>query len=1278
MGDDADRATRRAQEGTVVSSGDSSVAVPKPALDSDAMTSLGVPVPPDVTLAEPASPSPAKPVSSPPAKRHSSNDATMVPTSKVRDASSATPTKRDSSNDATIVPTEKKRDASSGTPSPIYAAIGATILEIGTVLGGRYEIQKLLGMGGMGAVYKAHDLEVDRTLGLKVIRPDLSGNPAILARFKQELVLARQVTHRNIIRIYDLNEADGVKFITMEYIEGEDLRTILTREGKLAPKEAVNIMRQSCSGLLAAHQEGVIHRDLKPSNIMRDGSGRVVIMDFGLAKTVQSDGMTQTGMMIGTMEYMSPEQAMGSELDARSDLFTMGLIFYELLTGNIPFRAESAIASLVKRTQERAVPLSDVDPTIPPTLSLIAAKCLERDPKARYNSVSELLDDLDIFEGKRSRSSSTGRAALGASVYDAGALGAGSAVTPVLGAGDGKRFPMKWVAIGVAGVVLAAGVGIAVKSKIGGAGGGTQVSQAAALSLAIVPFYNASSDPSLNWLASSLSETLSTDIGQSQRVRLVSPSRLQQGLRDLHISPQSQLDLSTLKRIAEFTNADTIVYGQYQKFGDQIRINATVYDLKHDRNFELKTDVPSEKDLLGGLDNLAGQVRANLSSDPDVQKDLKGHAQYVLTKSVPALRDYDEGLQLSRSGKAQDAAKQFEAAIGEDPNFAMAYSRLAQSYHSLGFDDKAEQASRRAVTLSDNLPAQQKYLVAANHAVIMNDTTKAISAYESLTKVNPDDNDAQLALAGLYQQASNYDEARKRLARVRASDSKNLDAMLASGRVEIEAGNSQAGLEFLNSAYSLATQFGNEEAKASIEQQIGAAYLGLNKLDEALKNFTSALEIRKKLGLEKGVASSLNMIATVQNKLGNSSEALANYKQSLAAYQHIGDKHGTALLLMNLGSYYADHAKYDDALKSTTDALTIFRDLGDDASQALCLNNLGSIRSYMGNFQDALTFYQQAYQIREKLKLTDDMAESLHNLAETNVDLGKYDTAVDQYLKALEIRRNGGDQNGVAINSSSLGALFTEQGKYASALSALQESLKDFQQTNDQTWLMVEATGRYGNALSEVGRWDEGQKNLEAAVKLATEVKNDTVLAQALNYLGDSYFYRGDYGAARQQYEKALQVATKSKSRELLAVSHFNLAKLEVVQGRAAAAIPGLKKLQEDSESLGLQALSVQSSVYLAQALLAIKKPADAQQELDRAMNRAEKLGLLVEQARAHFLMGEVLSVGGRTKEYAPQYQEAVRILESISKESGAGRILDRSDLKDVYHDAVKSYQGTA
>src|SRR6516165_3378418 len=371
MGSDADRASRRGVEGTAVSSGESSAANPRPALGSDGMT-------------------PAE---------GSDTDFTQVGTQRLPVSPSPVP-KRDSSDDATISEGRWRRDPSSGVPNQVFAAIGATLLEVGTVLGGRYQIQQLLGMGGMGAVYKAHDLEVDRTVGLKVIRPDLAGNPAILARFKQELVLARQVTHRNIIRIYDLNEADGVKFITMEFIEGEDLRSILTRQKRLPPVEAVGIMLQTCAGLQAMHVEGIVHRDMKPSNIMRDGSGRVVIMDFGLAKTVEGDGLTQTGMMIGTMEYMSPEQAMGSDLDARSDIFAVGLIFYELLAGYVPFRAESAIASLVKRTQERAVPLVDVDSSIPPTLSEIVSKCLERNPKDRFSSAQALIEELDVWQGK--------------------------------------------------------------------------------------------------------------------------------------------------------------------------------------------------------------------------------------------------------------------------------------------------------------------------------------------------------------------------------------------------------------------------------------------------------------------------------------------------------------------------------------------------------------------------------------------------------------------------------------------------------------------------------------------------------------------------------------------------------------------------------------------------------------------------------------------------------------------------------------------------------------
>ena len=233
-------------------------------------------------------------------------------------------------------------------PAQDSVAAGAA-LAAGDVLGDRYEILKQLGQGGMGTVYKARDRELDRLVALKVIRAELSGHPEILQRFKQELILSRQVTHRNVIRIYDLGVAEDRKFITMEFVEGQDLKSLMVERGTLAAGEASDIVRQICFGLEAAHNAGVVHRDLKPQNIMLDAAGRVYLMDFGLARSMELVGMTRTGALMGTPAYMSPEQAKGEKADARTDLFALGVIFYELLTGKLPYQADTMMATLIWR-----------------------------------------------------------------------------------------------------------------------------------------------------------------------------------------------------------------------------------------------------------------------------------------------------------------------------------------------------------------------------------------------------------------------------------------------------------------------------------------------------------------------------------------------------------------------------------------------------------------------------------------------------------------------------------------------------------------------------------------------------------------------------------------------------------------------------------------------------------------------------------------------------------------------------------------------------------------
>lgn len=286
-------------------------------------------------------------------------------------------------------------------------------LQEGSILAERYEILKLLGEGGMGAVYKAQDRELDRLVALKVIRPELAGHASILQRFKQELILARKITHRNIIRIFDLGVADGIRFITMEFVEGQDLASLIDEREKYSPEETVKILRQVCAALEAAHAEGVVHRDLKPQNIMLEASGRVCVMDFGLARSMETTGMTQAGTVMGTPAYMSPEQAKGMPADERSDLYSLGIIAYQMLTGKVPFKADSALASMLLRTQGPPTPAIQIDPTIPQPLSDLIQKSLAVDPQDRYQSAALMGQDLlDWQEGTLAKAIVTPRVAM--------------------------------------------------------------------------------------------------------------------------------------------------------------------------------------------------------------------------------------------------------------------------------------------------------------------------------------------------------------------------------------------------------------------------------------------------------------------------------------------------------------------------------------------------------------------------------------------------------------------------------------------------------------------------------------------------------------------------------------------------------------------------------------------------------------------------------------------------------------------------------------------------
>ncbi len=1173
-------------------------------------------------------------------------DATMVdfsPESSARGSGSIDP---DATQfDISPPPGMPKSPRPSGkTPSRSHVA-SAAILETGEVLGGRYEILQLLGEGGMGAVYKAMDRELDRPVALKLIRPELASNASILARFKQELLLAHQVTHKNVIRIYDLGDADGVKFITMEFVEGRDLRALILEHKKFSPMEAVEIMQQVCRALEAAHGVGVIHRDLKPQNIMRDQSGRILVMDFGLARTMEGDGMTQTGALVGTMEYMSPEQALAKNLDQRSDLFSAGLILYELLTGVTPFRAESAVASLIKRNQERAIPVSDHDGTIPRALSNIVSKCLERDPNLRYQSATEILRDLELWQGQSAAANLTFQPAV-----------------------EPWGRTVHWPLIAGAAVLLMVCVlgyffrGTLFSPRKGAAGAST--------ALAILPFRNASGDPSLDWLGSSLEELLSTDVGQSQQLRTISPERLHQVLSDLRIAPATAIDPGMVARIADFSSADILVYGQYVKSGDHIDIGATLQDLKHNRQVPIKIEAASEKEIPGAVDHLAELIRQNLSVSSDVLKELKASSFQPSSSSPDALRDFSQGVQMVHEGRNLDAVKLLQSATQADPMFALAYSRLAEADSDLGYDSEAEQNSRKAVQLSQSLPLAEKYLIEANQAHIAKDNKKAIESYENLAKTFPDNLDIEYGLGSVYADNGDFDKARAQFESILKADPKNIRALWQLGSVEFQQGNPQASLEPLSKGLTLAVQTDNPEQKALILQALGITYRWMNKPDESVRNIQDSMAITRQLGMKRLLANSLSELAQDQITLAKPDAATESYNQALAILQDIGAKKDYGDILINRGVLYQTRGDYDKALQDYKDALQIQRDAGDVNYQALCLSNIGD--AYLAKFDtdNALTYYQQSLQLRQKLNEPVYLAETLSALGEVYAALGDYDQALSNMMQSLDVARKADDARDAAGVSGLIGKVLLYQGRLGSAESAMQDSVNGYRSIKNQSVELADALNNLAEALALVGRGSEAGKPLDEASNLAESLKNESIHSQILRTRGDAAFYTGDLKAARADYEQASVAAGKSKDRENILLAKMDLGRVAVAEGRAAAAIPELRAAMQQAEALHLKYYWLRTRVDLAEALIKTKDYAHARQELDGALTVSEKLALRVETARIHCLLGDDLRLTGKPGEAESEYKLAQNLLDDLKKDAGAQNVLQRSDLRTMYAQA--------
>ena len=1155
-----------------------------------------------------------------------------------------------------VTPPPPTATAMQAMPSAIHQSLGVTV---GHNFGSRYHIIRVLGIGGMGAVYQAWDQTLEVAVALKVIRPesapDAQTAEALQRRFKHELLLARQVTHKNVVRIHDLGEIDGITYITMPYVHGSDLATVVAREGRLPVERAVAIAKELASGLVAAHAAGVVHRDLKPANIMIDGEGGVLIMDFGIARSTSGAtafGMTASGVIVGTVEYMAPEQAKGERVDGRADIYSFGLILNDILLGRRQ-STNSGVAELMARMQAPLASLRSIDATIPEWLDAVVNKCIQPDPANRYQSMSEVLADLEAKSGRpvtvRARTASRS---------------------------PGSRTQSMWLTVAAAALLVTViTAGWISRGRLFAPRAPQQQATATvpAISLAVLPFRNASGDVTLDSLGSSLSEVLRTELGQSSRVRTVASDRLNQVLHDLRIAPNATLAPAELVRVADLSSAKRVVWGQITRFGTQIRIDATLQDLEHQQTVPLNALAPNEGALLTAISQLAEGVRQSLArGSTDVLKELTSSAWKPSTSSFDALRLYNEGVGLTQQGKPQAALKSFEAATKADGNFALAYSGMGQSYATLGYDTEAGQSSRRAMSLSESLPPQEKYRIAANHYRILNNTPKAIESYESLAKSAPGDAMIQFDLGTLYEQTGALDQATKSFEKVVQLDAKFVEGLLALGRVQIKNGQPQPSLEHLDKALSLAIQFDNDESRANILQAIGIAYMRLNRPTEALKRYEESLEIKQRLGNKRGMAASYVQMAEVQKTLGNPREAERSYQQALKLRREIGDKSGLSLTLIDLAALYSDtFGRPSDALRLLQEALTILRDTGNQNLEARAVNNIGSVYMSRGEYSEAQTYFERALELREKAKSPQETADVLHNLGETLTKMGRYEQALPRYLRALELRRTAGDKRTAAIESYGIGMIFDYQGRYGAAVKSKEEALKTFRDLKQHDVWLGEILGGYGSSLSLAGRTTDAEASLDEALKLANELKNPNLIAQTMRFQAGRLYYAGDVKGASQLAEQAASAAARGSDRGLTLLAQADVAMIASAAQPTKALAAKLATLSQDADKLGLRSLSVECAIRRAEALLKLGETASARQEVDRSLAKAEELGLRVPLAKAHYLRATILQVAGDA-EARREYASALRLLEEIKDEDGAQNVLTRADLKSMHAECVE------
>ena len=651
-------------------------------------------------------------------------------------------------------------------------------LESGTKLG-RFEIRSQIGKGGMGEVYLATDTELDRTVAIKILPPDVARDGQRLQRFVQEAKAASALNHPHIITIYEIGTVGDSRFIATEFIDGETLRQRMSHGMRLL--DVLEVSSQIASALVAAHAAGIVHRDIKPENVMVRKDGYAKVLDFGLAKLTASESNADTeaptramvntgaGTVMGTAVYMSPEQAKGVQIDERTDLWSLGALLYEMTTGQVPFKGETPTETISLILQKEPPPMSRYANDIPEELERIVDKALTKDVDERYQSAKDLLIDLKHLKRKIEVDAEIDRtvppeirAAVSTHSHPGGATVSGSNVTQ-LSTGERRASSAEYI------------VGEIKRHRTGAyIAGGLAVLLVAALAFFYLPtrtpaltekdtimladFVNTTGESVFD---GTLNQALSVQLGQSPYLNIFPDDRVHETLRFMGRQPNERVTRDIAKEICQRNGIKAMILGSIAGLGSHYVVTLeAVNAVDGDSIAKEQVEADSKEHVLTSLGKAATSLREKLGESLASIKKYDAPIEQATTSSLDALKAYTQATEIFQQGDNEGAIPWFKKAIEIDPNFAMAYARLAVIYNN-GFQaDLGEQYSQKAYDLRNRVSEHERFYIEEKYtSYVTGDREEAIKVLKSWVQTYPNDFIPHNNLAVNYALFGKWDES---------------------------------------------------------------------------------------------------------------------------------------------------------------------------------------------------------------------------------------------------------------------------------------------------------------------------------------------------------------------------------------------------------------------------------------------------------------------------------------------------------------------------------------